>query len=116
MNDKASPRQLLLSLQPGQGGVLYHPDIPTTRITQISRVGNKYYLVGPLFAHYTIVLLEVLFATARRNGGNEAGAVRLLNDLLKNKKVPPEAHVFECSCITDATETIAALFAAYSLR
>jgi hypothetical protein len=116
MREQLSPRQLLTALESGKTNVMLDPKQPKKVICQVSRVGDMYYLAGPLFSDYTSIELEPLFAVARQYKDDEAATVAMLNKYLGDHGMPADAQVYTCTGLQDAIDTLAGLFAAYSLH
>jgi hypothetical protein len=107
--------QMLTTLAGDAHVVLYEPNKPSKALAQLSRAGTTYYLAGPLFIDRSSVKLEHYLRAVRSNGRQEAEGITLLNELLAQEGVSPEAHIFICSDLSDAIYTLDGLLAAYSL-
>jgi hypothetical protein len=108
--------------------VAYDPKRPDKIITQCFRVSEHvYYLTGPGFNDFTPLLvfpgigplgtweLEKLFEAGRDENTTEAEMVDLINLFIKDHGAHRDDMVFTCRTVPDVLETLAGLFAAYSL-
>jgi len=105
-------RQLLTELKPGQHLVLRDPNDLVRLITQLTRVGEVYYILGPGFswAFGNEFDLNEYFTVAVSNGETAESAIALLNNFITGNRLPAEAQVHTCHGLPAAQETAARLF------
>lgn len=116
MDSKLTMEEQLSVLEPGKSLALGDPTQPGQVLTQVSRVGDLYYVTGPYFETYAPgVDLGELFAIGRANGDDHAQVMRLLNQYLSDHGVPAAAQLHRCQGLAEAHQTLSALLATYML-
>ena len=105
-----------MALESGKSLALGDPAQPGKVLLQASRVGEVYYVLGPLFAEYAPdVDLASLFEIGLANGDDQPKVARLLNQYMGDHGVPTAAQMHVCQGLTDALDTLGALVATYTL-
>jgi len=112
MKTTKAGRQLLCELKPGQHLVLRDPNEPGQVITQLTRLGEVYYILGPGFtrAFGNEFDLHDYFEVALHNGDTAESAIAMLNDFINAHRLPAEARVHTCHGLPAALATVSQLF------
>lgn len=112
MISKLTIQQLLTALEPGKAMALSDPQQPEKVLIQASRVGEVYYVTGPLFQEYAPeVDLAGLFEVGLANDDDQASVMRMLNQYLGDHGVPVAAQLHACQGLVAACTTLGALWA-----
>jgi len=112
MQTTKAGRQLLSELRPGQHLVLRDSNEPGQLLTQFTRLGEVYYILGPGFtwAFGNEFDLHDYFEVALHNGDTAESAVAMLNDFISAHRLPAEAKVHTCHGLPEALDTATRLF------
>jgi hypothetical protein len=104
--------QALAQLEPGQSTLLGGTAYPGQVVTQFSRVGDVYYVVGPGFSWFLSpdFLLSEYFEIARANQDPEAAAVERVNGFLADNRAPADSRIHVCQGLPEAVATACRLF------
>ena len=97
MTNTLTVRQWLTGLESGKSLAMGDPAQQGKVLLQASRVGEVYYVTGPLFEDYAPeVALGSLFEVGLANHDDPANVARLLNRYLSDHGVPVIAQLHVC--------------------